>query len=45
MIHEIRSPEKLNLNLAKLLQKALLKIRIRKQRGRKILRFKEEEHD
>jgi len=45
MIDKIRCPEKLNLNLAKLLQKALLKIRIRKQRGRKILRFKEEEHD
>ena len=42
MIDKIRCPEKLNLNLARLLQKALLKIRIRKQRGRKILRFKEE---
>jgi len=45
MIHAIRCPEKLNVNLAKLLQKALLKIRIRKQRGRKILRFTEEEHE
>jgi len=32
MIHEMRSPEKLN--LAKLLQKTLLQSRIRKQRGR-----------
>ena len=44
MIHKIGSPERLNLNLAKLLQRALLQLRVRKQRGRRILCLKEEEH-
>lgn len=43
MIHKIGSPENLNLNLAQLLQKAMLRLRVRKQRGRKTLCLREDE--